>query len=133
MQDKITILFDKYSIVHHSCQNVVHKVSIDKFDSEVFLQGPVQKEVNYASRVNIHSDCKHLICFLLSSKTTGSYKSSKIDKDAGNFGSKIQFPSEKWIEVLSHAGQLHICSFLLEFLSHSRMILGDCQDGKAHV
>ncbi|KAB0348757.1 hypothetical protein FD754_013614 [Muntiacus muntjak] len=31
-----------------------------------------------------------------------SYKSSEIDKDAGNFGRKIQFPSEKWIEVLSH-------------------------------
>ncbi|KAB0373583.1 hypothetical protein FD755_015242 [Muntiacus reevesi] len=39
-----------------------------------------------------------------------SYKSSEIDKDAGNFGRKIQFPSEKWIEVLSHYSSFLLCT-----------------------
>lgn len=36
-QDKIAVLFDEFSIVHHSCQNVMYKVLIDKFDSELFF------------------------------------------------------------------------------------------------
>ena len=82
--------------------------------------------------MSIRSDRKHLICFPLSSKTIGSYKSSEIDKDTRNFGSKIQFPSEKWMVGLSHAGQLHICSFLLGFLTHGRTTRGGCSDGVVH-
>lgn len=43
MQNEITVLFDKYSIVHPSCQNVVYKVSIDIFDSEIFLGPNLEK------------------------------------------------------------------------------------------
>lgn len=97
------------------------------------FQGPVQRKVNYASRVSIHPGCKHLICFSFLSKTIDGHKSSEIDKDAGNFGRKIQFPSEKWIEVLSHYRSTAYLQLLLAFLSQSRVILCGCRNGMAPV
>lgn len=37
VQNNISILIDEYSIVHHSCQDMVYKVSIDKSDCDIFF------------------------------------------------------------------------------------------------
>lgn len=88
---------------------MVCKISIDKIDSDVLLGPRLEKRKLCFKRQHSFLWQAFDVFSTAIKKTIDRYKSSKIDKAAGNFGSKIQFSSEKWVEVLLHTGQL--CSF----------------------